>query len=328
MHQPSSGTEFDLIRRYFTGLGTARPDVELGVGDDAALLRLPPGKLLAVSVDTLVSGIHFLPSASPEGLGHKALAVNLSDLAAMGAEPAWATLALTLPAADESWLRGFAGGFAALAKRYGIALIGGDTTRGPLSITVQVQGLVPEGAALRRSGAKVGDGIYVTGELGDAALCLKLMQRGAELPPEYEALRHRLERPQPRVEAGLALRDLANSAIDISDGLVADLGHVLDASAVGASLELSRLPLSRHFTRWLAGSGDWAPALVGGDDYELCFTAPPEREPQLQCLATELGLALSRVGSVEAAPGLRVRLPDGTPWPIERPGFDHFAGGD
>ena len=328
MYHPPSPTEFDLIRRYFTDITPSRPDVSLGIGDDAALVSVPPGNLLAVSVDTLVSGIHFFPSAAPDSLGHKALAVNLSDLAAMGAEPAWATLALTLPAADEVWLKGFAEGFAALAKHHGVVLIGGDTTSGPLSITVQVQGLVPEGLALQRAGARVGDGIYVTGELGDAALCLSLMQGSADPPPGFDDLRRRLERPQPRVEAGLALRGLASSAIDISDGLLADLGHILEASGVGAALELQRLPLSRSFARWLAESGNWKPAVAGGDDYELCFTAAPEREPELQRLAAELGLAITRIGAIEPLPGLRVWLPDGKPWPLEQMGFDHFAGGD
>jgi thiamine-monophosphate kinase len=320
-------SEFDLIQTYFAHMTAARADVALGIGDDAALVSVPPGQQLALSVDTLVSGVHFLSSVSPRTLGHKALAVNLSDLAAMGAEPAWVTLALTLPEADPAWLAGFAEGFAALADRYGVALIGGDTTRGPLSLSVQIQGLVPEGAALRRAGAREGDGIYVTGSLGDAALCLELMQSSPAETGAIDLLRERLERPQPRVEAGLGLRGLASSAIDISDGLLADLGHILEASGVGASLELERLPLSDTYTDWLAQGGDWSLALTGGDDYELCFTAPEESGPQIERLAAELDLPISRIGRIERVTGLRIRQPDGESWSGVGAGFDHFVDG-
>lgn len=328
MHQASVISEFDLIRQYFAGMTPSRSDVSLGIGDDAALVKVPPGNQLAVSVDTLVSGVHFFPSVSPQHLGHKALAVNLSDLAAMGAEPAWATLALTLPHSDAVWLEGFAQGFASLANRYGVQLIGGDTTRGPLSVTVQVQGLVPEECALKRAGACIDDAIYVTGSLGDAALYLKLLQLGADLPPGSDGLRQRLDRPEPRVEAGIALRSVANSAIDISDGLLADLGHILEASGVGATIDLARLPLSVQFTDWLDQSGDWSPALAGGDDYELCFTAAVEREPEIRQIAIDLGLEIHRIGAIEKASGLRVLRPDGTPWTDARTGFDHFSGAD
>ncbi len=327
MHDTSVQSEFDLIRRHFAGMTPPRADVSLGIGDDAALVAPPPGQQLAISVDTLVSGVHFLPSVSPLALGHKALAVNLSDLAAMGAEPAWATLALTLPEPDEAWLNGFAKGFAALARRFGVALIGGDTTRGPLSLTVQVQGFVPAGQALRRSGARAGDDIYVTGCLGDAALCLKQLQSAVPPPAIPDSLRQRLESPQPRVAAGMALRQRATSAIDISDGLLADLGHILEASAVGATLFLERLPLSSAFRDWFAASGDWSPALAGGDDYELCFTLPPAGEPEMAGLAAELGLEINRIGSIERSPGLRVLQPDGRAWSGAGRGFDHFAGG-
>jgi thiamine-monophosphate kinase len=327
MHDTPLQTEFDLIRRHFAGMTPPRADVAVGIGDDAALVEVPSGQQLAISVDTLVSGVHFLPAVSPQSLGHKALAVNLSDLAAMGAEPAWATLALTLPEPDEAWLDGFAEGFSALARRYGVALIGGDTTRGPLSLTVQVQGFVPDGQALRRSGARVGDGIYVTGCLGDAALCLKQLQSATPPATIPDLLRQRLERPEPRIQAGLALRQLASSAIDISDGLLADLGHILEASHVGAILHLERLPLSVVFRDWLATSGDWSPALTGGDDYELCFTLSSAHEREVAGLAAELGLELRRIGTVEGAPGLRVLQPDGRAWSGAGRGFDHFAGG-
>ena len=327
MPPTSSVSEFDLIRRHFATLTPPRADVLLGIGDDAAILRVPSDRQLAVSVDTLVSGVHFLPSVSPEALGHKALAVNLSDLAAMGAEPAWVTLALSLPEPDEVWLTAFAQGFAALAARYGVALVGGDTTRGPLSITVQVHGFVPDGQAIRRSGARVGDGVYVTGTLGDAALCLRDLLSDPAACGTSRLLRERLERPQPRIEAGQALRALATSAIDISDGLLADLGHILQASGVGARLSLDQLPLSNAFAEWLAASGDWSPALTGGDDYELCFTLSPQHERRIDGMVAELGLAMTRVGTIEETQGLRVRLPDGEIWKGGDRGFDHFSGG-
>ncbi len=328
MHDASVITEFDLIRQYFADITPSRSDVSLGIGDDAALVNVPPRNQLAISVDTLVSGVHFFASVSPENLGHKALAVNLSDLAAMGAEPAWATLALTLPESDAAWLEGFAHGFASLAKRTGVQLIGGDTTRGPLSVTVQVLGLVPDDRAMRRQGACVDDGIYVTGSLGDAALYLRLLASGSVPPFDVEGLRQRLERPEPRVEAGLALRGLASSAIDISDGLLADLGHILEAGGLGASVYLERLPLSAQFAEWLGESDDWSPAVAGGDDYELCFTAPIGREPEIHQLAIDLGLRIDRIGAIEKASGLRVWRPDGTPWMDARTGFDHFSGVD
>jgi thiamine-monophosphate kinase len=324
MKQPLSLSEFDLIGQYFANLTTSREDVLLGIGDDAALLEVPPGQVLVVSVDTLVAGVHFFADVSPESLGHKSLAVNLSDLAAMGAEPAWATLALTLPAVTPSWLEAFAGGFARLAASHGLALVGGDTTRGPLSITVQVHGLVPVGQALQRRGARVGDLIYVTGSLGEAALALKkrLAGLGDALSP---ALLQRLEKPQPRIEAGLALRGLASSAIDLSDGLLADLGHILTASGVGARIALQQLPLAPAVADWIAESGEWTVALAGGDDYELCFTAAADHREEIQHLSQQMNLAMSCIGQVEAMPGLRAIKADGQPWDATITGFDHFS---
>ncbi len=320
-------SEFDLIRRFFSRATPSRSDVLLGVGDDAALVEVPPETQLAISVDTLVSGVHFFPEVDPEALGHKALAVNLSDLAAMGAEPAWATLALTLPSADDAWLTAFVRGFADLAGRHGVELIGGDTTRGPLSVTVQVHGLVPVGRALRRSGARVGDHIYVTGHLGDAALCLRMLQsKQGGLPAAYQSMRVRLERPQPRVEAGLALRRIASSAIDLSDGLLADLGHVLEASGVGARVDLPQLPLSARFAEWLAVSGDWTPAIAGGDDYELCFTAAGDQSGEIEAIARELDLKITPIGRIEEEAGLRVWLGEERLWQGKGAGFDHFGG--
>ncbi len=315
-------SEFDLIRRHFTW-PAARRDVTLGVGDDAALLQVPAGHELAVSVDTLVAGVHF-PQETPAGaLGHKALAVNLSDLAAMGADPAWATLALTLPEADDTWVAEFSAGFQALAREYPVDLVGGDTTRGPLSVTVQVMGLVPQGKALRRSGARAGDGIYVTGTLGDGALGLRLLAQQSEIDPAGQRLVERLMRPRPRIQAGIALRHSAHAAIDISDGLLADLGHVLDASGVGARIHLAQLPLSDEF---LAVSGeviDWSLPLSGGDDYELLFTMPPDME---FLIGTQPGgVRWTRIGTVERSAGLHVEDMDGQPMSLSRFGYQHFA---
>jgi thiamine-monophosphate kinase len=268
-------SEFDLIRRHFT-----RPAAQavLGIGDDCALLKVAADCELAISTDMLVSGVHFFADARADWLGHKALAVNLSDLAAMGATPRWAMLALALPAGDEDWLTQFSSGFFALAQQYGVELVGGDTTRGPLNICITVGGEVPPGRALRRDAAKRGDDIWVTGTLGDAALALALLTGEADIAEEDAAqLLQRLHRPTPRIEAGLALREHAHAAIDVSDGLAADLGHILESSHCGASIHLQQIPLSPQFTRNVAKSraklaAQWK--LGGGDDYELCFTAP------------------------------------------------------
>jgi thiamine-monophosphate kinase len=316
-------SEFDLIRTHFRGVGPLRPDVALGVGDDCALLRVPSGLELAVSIDTLVCGVHFLPDCEPEALGHKCLAVGLSDLAAMGAEPAWATLALTLPRRDEAWLHAFAQGFSSLAADHGVALVGGDTTRGPLSITVQVHGLVPQGQGVRRSGARPGQLVCVSGTLGDAGLALlRLPARDSAA----EHLRVRLERPQPRVALGMALRGVATAMIDLSDGLAADLGHILEASGVGAEIRLAELPLGSDVAEYVARTGDWSVPVAAGDDYELCFTLPPERSSVLGGLARRSGCAVRVVGEVTRGTGLRCLLPDGALWAPVETGYNHFPG--
>jgi len=314
-------SEFDLIRDYFTGIGSRRADVSIGVGDDCALLRIPPETEVALSIDTLVSGVHFLPDCDPEGLGHKVLAVGLSDLAAMGAEPAWATLALTLPRVDEGWLGAFSRGFAHLAGEHGVELIGGDLTRGPLTISVQAHGLVQEGQAVRRRGAQPGDLVGVSGTLGDAGLALRLLDAG-ETPTAF--LRDRLERPSPQVELGCALRGLASAMIDLSDGLAADLGHILDASGVGAEIRLVDLPLSEEVRDRVSASADWDLPLASGDDYELCFCFPAERRDQVAMLAERLGVRIHLVGRVLHGTGLRCLLEDGSTWRSGRGGFDHF----
>jgi thiamine-monophosphate kinase len=315
--------EFDLIRDHLTGVGSERDDVLLDVGDDCALLRVPSGHELAVSIDTLVAGVHFLPDCDPQTLGHKSLAVGLSDLAAVGAEPAWATLALTLPGADGDWLASFARGFGTLASLHGLRLVGGDLTRGPLTVvSVQVHGFVPEGRALLRSGAHAGDLICVSGAIGDAGLALRHLLRGA--PPDAY-LRQRLERPQPRVALGECLRGIATSAIDLSDGLAADLGHILAASGVGAWIGLDRLPLTDQVAGAVAADGDWDLPLASGDDYELCFTIAPEHAAELPVLSAAAGCPLTRIGEIDAGPGLRFMRPGGAHWEPRCAGFDHFA---
>ncbi len=318
--------EFALIRDYFSTLGSPRDDVILGVGDDGALVRPRPGQELVLVLDTLVAGVHFPGSASPADIGHKALAVNLSDLAAMGAEPAWATLGLTLPKPDRDWVRAFAQGFDALARQHGVQLVGGDTTRGPLSVTVQVAGHVPPGQALRRDGARPGDAIFVTGPLGGAGLGLKLALGELTLPRALarEPLR-RLHRPEPRLREGQALRGLASAAIDISDGLLADLGHLLAASGVGARVRLEALPLDESVRACLAELGGWQAPLSAGDDYELCFTVPPEQVAACERLLTEWACGGARIGSVERESGLRCEDARGRVHPMQQGGYEHFA---
>lgn len=315
-----SAGEIEIIGRYFADLTPPRADVRLGIGDDAALLQPPPGCELAVSTDTLTSGVHFAADAAPADVGYKALAVNLSDLAAMGAEPRWALLALTLPSADEHWLQQFCAGLRELALQHSVALVGGDLGRGPLSITLQVIGSVPAGTALRRDGARAGDGIYVSGELGGAALALAL-RAGAGLT---DALRRRLDRPTPRVACGSALRGVAHAAIDISDGLLADLGRLATASRVGAEIELARLPLCREVAALADERQRLRFALAGGDDYELCFCVAPERESQLATIAALCGVPLTRIGAITAGTELNWRRADGSGYTPDTRGYLHF----
>src|SRR3989454_11726295 len=299
----------------------------LGVGDDCALLRPDPGMLLAVSTDMLTAGSHFFPDAEPGRLGHKAVAVNLSDLAAMGADPRWAPLAIALPEADEKWIAAFAQGFFRLAGRWQMELVGGDTTRGPLAISVTVIGEVPPGLALRRDGALAGDDIWVSGATGEAALALAYLQRRVRLEgPAREACLERLHAPEPRVELGGRLRGLARSAIDISDGLLADLGHVLEASGVGAELAWESLPRATA----IAECADPALAadclLAGGDDYELVFTAPPSKRAEIDAVGKDLGISLTRIGAaVPGKPVATLRDAQGKIISASRKGFDHFA---
>jgi thiamine-monophosphate kinase len=317
-------TEFELIRRYFTH----RPrHAVLGVGDDAALVRARRGRELAVTTDMLVAGRHFRADADPEQLGHKALAVNLSDLAAMGATPRWATLALAMPRADARWLAAFSRGFMRLARRHGVDLIGGDTTRGPLNIAVAVMGDVPAGAALRRDGARRGDDIWVSGTLGDAALALRA--RGLALTPRERAqVKRKLDAPAPRIALGERLRGIARCAIDVSDGLVADLGHICERSGAAARVNFDDIPVSAVMKRHLARPAARAAVLAGGDDYELVFTAGRARRGRIRQLAKRLRLGLTRIGRItrRRSGGALVTVLDasGRPLAIGRKGYEHF----
>jgi len=290
----------------------------LGIGDDCALLRPDAGLDLAVTSDMLVEGRHFLPGAEPRALGHKALAVNLSDLAAMGATPRWATLALALPAVEPAWLEAFSEGLFALAARYNVDLVGGDTTRGPLrTLSITAIGEVPPGLALERAGARPGDDIWVSGELGGAALALA--------HPEIPEAAKRLHTPEPRVELGERLRRLAHAAIDVSDGLAGDLVHILRRSDVGATVEYSLIPRCPAFEALNNPALEKDCVLAGGDDYELVFTAPREHRPELESLARELRLGLTLIGTIHAGDA-RLAVLDAQGKPLEhRGGFDHFA---
>lgn len=322
--------EFDLIARYFT-----RPvrHAALGVGDDCALLAPRPGMQLAISSDMLVEGRHFFADVAPEALGHKALAVNLSDLAACGAKPLAFTLALALPRVDEAWLAGFSKGLLALADAHGCELVGGDTTQGPLNICITVFGEVPAGQALLRSGARAGDDIYVSGTLGDARLALEALLGHIQLPDELLAQAcQRLERPTPRVALGLALRGIASSAMDVSDGLLGDFGHILKASGVGACIrtdETIKLIAAGAFPSSATGQFDQKLlqqcTLAGGDDYELLFTAPPQHRAAVAEAAAQSRTPVTRIGQVEAAPGLRLVDAQGMPVENRFASFDHFA---
>ena len=323
--------EFDLIRKYFNrpAPAGARPAV-LGIGDDCALLQPSPGLQWAVSSDMLVEGRHFLPTVRPERLGHKALAVNLSDLAACGARPVAFLLALALPRVDEAFLAGFAQGLFALAAEYGIALVGGDTTAGPLNICITVLGEVAPGQALRRDGARPGDALWVShapgGGIGDARLALEVFRGQHSLDAAgFEQVRRAMEQPQPRVALGLALRGLATAAIDVSDGLVGDLGHVLARSGVGAVIELARLPLSPVLAAQPLALQQQC-ALAGGDDYELLFTAPAAAHGAVLAAAAGAGVAARCIGRIEAGSGLRLLDAQGQRLALALQGFDHFKG--
>src|SRR5688572_6500609 len=316
-------SEFALIDRIRARAGR-RADVALGIGDDAALLRVPADHELVVTTDTLVAGVHFPLDTAVADLGWKALAVNLSDLAAMGAAPAWCTLALTLPESDADWVDAFLDGFRELAAQHQVALVGGDTTRGPLAVSITAHGLVPAGTALRRDGAQAGDDVWVTGTLGDAAGALAQLLAGGA----YSAkLRWRLDRPTPRVDAGLALRGIAHAAVDVSDGLLADLGHVLAASGLGARLDLGRLPTSRTLADHFDERRRWELQLAGGDDYELCFTASPADALAIEQALAGFDVTATAIGHLVAGHGIVCTTPEGDAYQPPFAGFDHFREG-
>ncbi len=324
-----SASEFDIIRRYFTR-SSCRADVVLGIGDDAAILKVPAGKLLAISIDTLVAGVHFPHTTSAQDIAWKSVAVNLSDLAAMGATPAWLTLALTLPTVDETWLADFANSFYQICDRYSISLVGGDTTYGPLAISVQAHGFIDAELAMRRDAAMPGDAIYVTGTLGDAALALCLLQ--SELLTEQpldvaQYLLTRLNRPQPQVEFALRAARVARCAIDISDGLLADLGHITQASACGAEIMLDAIPLSEGLCALYREHDEQVnleSVLSGGDDYELCLAVNPQYENELMQMAMALNVRLTRIGMITVGEGVRCLDAQQREVRFSRRGYQHF----
>ncbi len=320
-------TEFELIKQHFTH---AAPRTLLGVGDDAALIKPARGQVLAVAADMLVGGRHFFMNADPASVGHKALAVNLSDMAAMGAVPRWATLGIALPKADERWVAAMSKGFMALARKHGVDLIGGDTTRGPLNLCVQIIGEVPARQALRRDGAKPGDDIWVSGTLGDAALAVAARTQRIKLKPaERKLAQQRLDWPVPRIALGVALRGVARSAIDVSDGLIADLGHICARSGVAAVVAIERLPVSPLMRRYREAPAARAALLGGGDDYELCFTAAPAKRAAVERAASRTRTRVTRIGCVIRAPedacSVVVVDGDGLPVAAGQKGFDHFG---
>ena len=320
-------TEFELIKQHFTH---AAPRTLLGVGDDAALIKPARGHVLAVAADMLVGGRHFFMNADPASGGPKALAGNLSDLAAMGAVPRWATLGIALPKADERWVAAMSKGFMALARKHGVDLIGGDTTKGPLNLCVQIIGEVPARQALRRDGAKPGDDIWVSGTLGDAALAVVARTQRIKLKPaDRKRVQQKLDWPVPRIALGVALRGVARSAIDVSDGLIADLGHICARSGVAAVVAIERLPVSTLMRRYREAPAARAALLGGGDDYELCFTAAPAKRAAVERAASRTRTRVTRIGCVIRAPedacSVVVVDGDGLPVAAGQKGFDHFG---
>nr|WP_324614069.1 thiamine-phosphate kinase [Ferrimonas sediminicola] len=320
-------SEFELIERFFRQgcqRGNQRKDVLMGIGDDAAILRVPANNQLVVTTDTLVEGIHFLPSIDPEMLAYKSVAVNLSDLAAMGADPAWLTLALTLPRSDETWLSRFAAGLNQICEYYGIALVGGDTTRGPLTITLTALGHVPSDQSLSRSGAKPGDWIFVTGHLGDSAAGLKLLKGELQASDDHrEFLVTRHLRPTPRILAGRSLRGIASACLDLSDGLAGDLEHIVTASGVGAHVEIDKLPLSKALLETLGDEEARQLAIRGGEDYELLFTVPEAQKGALMTALGEAGVSHSCIGQIRAGSGIHYYR-EGEPLQQAPQSFRHF----
>jgi thiamine-monophosphate kinase len=317
--------EFDIIKQYFATQSSRRDDVVVGIGDDAAIVNIPQGHELIVTTDTLIRGVHFPVSTLPYDIGYKSLAVNLSDLAAMGATPAWVTMTLTLPDDNREWLQAFCEGFFTLANRHRVELIGGDLTHGPLSITVQAMGFTPPKKALLRSQAKPGDAIYVTGTIGDAGLALRYLQNKITLDQPYQRdVLERLNRPEPRIACGEHLRDIASAAIDISDGLAADLSHILEQSQVGAILYVDSLPLSAALTHSLSHQDAIALALTAGDDYELCFTVPAKSRAKLEEQLSRIPCQFTCIGEIRKQSGLELNYQNGSKYHGPILGYQHF----
>lgn len=318
--------EFSLVERYFSSCGVIRPEVVLGIGDDAAIVSVPSSYQQVISTDTLVEGRHFSNSDSARSIGHKSLAVNLSDLAAMAAQPLATTLSLTLPTIDTDWVSQFSDGFCGLATQHQVQLIGGDVTQGPLSITVQIIGQIKQGHALLRSTARPGDEVYVSGNLGDAALALGLRHGSVSLADgvNLDLLNQALDQPNPRNELGLALDGLATSAIDVSDGLISDLEHVCKSSGCGVKIKQQQIPLSESYRDYLKQGGDWALALTSGDDYELCFTAPAGNQSSVYKISNQLNLKITQVGKMDSGQGVRVYNETDTLLDFELRGYRHF----
>ncbi len=316
-------SEFDLINHFFKSTYVQRDDVLLGIGDDCAILSPPPGKLLAVSTDTLISGVHFPESTSADDVGYKSLAVNLSDLAAMGAQPAWANLAITLPNANTDWLERFMQGFNELAKKHNVALVGGDTTKGALSISINITGFVDHHKILKRNAAKKGDLIFVTGTIGDAYLGLKAVLNNLNLNEHLAYCVKRLNRPTPRVETGRLLGEFSLAAIDISDGLIADLNHICQSSGVGAILDIEKIPLSESFVQCTNNLPDWQSILTAGDDYELCFTCAEEQIKEVQSKMLEHNLMISCIGRITDGSGITCQL-NSKEFTLNQSGYNHF----
>ncbi len=292
-------TEFSIIEEYFSGVGPRHRDTALAVGDDAAVIHVPTDMELAISVDSMVVGVHFLANADPAALAHKLCAVNLSDMAAMGADPKWATLTLTLPEIDRTWLSAFSASLKTVAEQYNVQLIGGDTTKGPLNLSITIMGLVPKGKVLSRSGARPGDDVYVSNIIGDSALGLQCLQGQLQLDNEHHAqVIQALEWPTPRVTLGQALREIASACLDISDGLIGDLTHICQRSRVAIEIDVDKLPLSLAYRSYLLSGGDLSAALTGGDDYELAFTASPAVRQAIEQLSDQCKLAITRIGTV------------------------------
>lgn len=317
--------EFELIQRCFAEAGRKRADVAIGIGDDGAVVQVREGCDLVITTDSMVEGIHFFPDVDPRSLGHKLVAVNVSDLAAMGAEPCWLSLALTLPKVDEAWLTAFAEGLSETADYYNCQLIGGDTTRGPLSLTMIAKGLVPKGKAITRAGAQNGDYVYVTGTLGDAALGLQLVQNKVEVSKKHRAhILQRFHYPTARVALGQALRNIASSAMDVSDGLAGDLLHILRRSNVGAVVDVNKVPMSQALKDSCTAEQALQYALSGGEDYELLFTVPENRRGSLEVLLSPYGVPVTCIGRITGAVGKLEFKQGDTPFSYQHQGFEHF----